>query len=87
MNLILLLVLISELCIGICTWLSPEALRRFAAHLLTRADVIEVSREEAARRMRFWSKELHLNRSAREEGSGALGPVKSAPSTIAWRIE
>ena len=60
MNVVLLLVLISELCIALCAWLSPEYLRRIAAHLLVRADVIEVSREEAKRRLQFWSKELHI---------------------------
>jgi len=69
MNVVLLLVLISELCIALRAWLSPEYLRRIAAHLLVRADVIEVSREEAKRRLQFWSKELHIQTSFTEQGS------------------
>ena len=75
MNVVLLLVLISEFCIALCAWLSPDFLRRVAAHLLTRADVIEVSREEAKLRMRFWSKELHLQTSV-PEGGNSIGPVQ-----------
>jgi hypothetical protein len=76
MNVVLLLVLISTVCFAVCTWLSPECLRWAAAHLLTRADVIEVSREERKRRMRFWSKELRLEAPASEERNDALGPVQ-----------
>ena len=75
MNLVLLLVLISGFCIALCAWLSPECLRWVAARLLTRADVIEVSREESERRMRFWSNELRLDAPATEEGSETIGPV------------
>jgi hypothetical protein len=75
MNVVLLLVLISEFCIALCAWLSPDFLRRVAAHLLTRADVIEVSREEAKLRMRFWSKELDLQTSVAEAGN-SIGPVQ-----------
>ena len=75
MNLVLLLVLISGFCIALCTWLSPECLRWAAAHLLTRADVIEVSREESKRRMRFWSNELRLDGSVTEQASDTIGPV------------
>ena len=76
MNLVLLLILISEICITLCAWLSPSFLRRVAAHLLTRADVIEISREEAKQRMRYWSKELNLQTSVTEEGSATIGPVQ-----------
>jgi hypothetical protein len=54
MNLILLLVVIAEVCLGLCCWLSPEALRWLAARLLTRADVIEAARREQLRRLQFW---------------------------------
>jgi hypothetical protein len=74
MNLVLSLVLISGFCMALCTWLSPECLRWAAAHLLTRADMIEVSRQERERRMRFWSKELRLNASV-AEANDTIGPV------------
>lgn len=61
MNLVLLLLLIAQICLGICAWLSPHLLRAIAAHLLTRADVIDASRVESRRRLRFWSGELGLN--------------------------
>jgi hypothetical protein len=77
MNAVLLLILISGFCIALCTWLSPECLRWAAAHLLTRADVIEVSREERKRRMRFWSKELRIDAAVAEEGNDTIGPVRA----------
>ena len=61
MNLLLLLLLIAQVCLGICAWLSPQLLRWMAAHLLTRADVIDASRVESERRLRFWNGELGLN--------------------------
>ncbi len=60
MNLILLVVLVSEACIGICAWLSPQWLRSVAAHLLARADVLELTRKEERRRLQFWNAELGL---------------------------
>ena len=60
MNLILLLIVIAQVCLGLCCWLSPEALRFLAAHLLTRADVIESARREQACRLQFWQLELGL---------------------------
>jgi hypothetical protein len=77
MNLILLLVLISELCIALCAWLSPEYLRRIAARLLVRADVIEVSREEEKRRTQYWSKQLHIQTSLTEQGSDTIAPMQA----------
>jgi len=62
MNLVLLLVLIAEICLGLCVWLTPEASRWIAVHLLTRADVIEAARKEHSRRLQFWHNELGLNR-------------------------
>jgi hypothetical protein len=48
------MILVSEVCLVICTWHSPRFLRRIAAYLLTRADVVDVSRQESERRMKFW---------------------------------
>ena len=61
-NPVLLLILIAEVCLGLCAWLCPQCLRWVAAHLLTRADVIDVSRCEAERRMKYWLDELGLAR-------------------------
>ena len=67
MNLVLLMLLIAQGCLGICAWLSPQFLRLIAARLLTRADVIDTSRLETTRRLRFWTGELGLNRETIEE--------------------
>ena len=75
MNMLLFLVLIAEFSIALCAWLSPDILRRTAAQLLTRADVIEVSREEAKRRMQFWSKELHIQTSATDQARDTIVSV------------
>lgn len=61
LNPVLLLILIAEVCLGICAWRSPHFLRRMAAHLLTRADVVDISRRESSRRMKIWLDELGLN--------------------------
>jgi hypothetical protein len=53
-NPVLVLILVSEVCLGICAWHSPRFLRRIAAHLLTRADVVDIFRQENIRRMQFW---------------------------------
>jgi hypothetical protein len=58
MNLVLVMIVIVEACLGICAWLTPNCLRQMAAHLLTRADVIEAARAERGRRIRFWRDEL-----------------------------
>ena len=60
MNEILLFLLIAEACIGLFCWLSPEALRSLAAHLLTRADVIEAARREHSRRLQYWQVEVKV---------------------------
>ena len=57
-NSILLLITIAELTLGLCAWLCPECLRWLAAHLLTRADVIDLSRGETKRRLQYWLDEL-----------------------------
>ena len=61
MNLILLLVVVAEVCLVLCCWLSPDALRWAAARLLTRADVIEAARRERLRRLEFWQLELGVD--------------------------
>jgi hypothetical protein len=62
MNPLILVIIICEVSLAICTWLSPKALRRLAALLLTRADVIDAAREVRERRMQFWRGELGLDR-------------------------
>jgi len=62
MNPLILVIIICEACLAICTWLSPKALRRLAALLLTRADVIDAARKVRERRMQFWRGELGLDR-------------------------
>ena len=58
MNLILAAIVIAEVCLAICAWRSPECLRWLAAHLLTRADVIDLAGAATKRRLQFWSVEL-----------------------------
>ncbi|MGH9558833.1 MAG: hypothetical protein ACRD30_06290 [Bryobacteraceae bacterium] len=65
MNLVLLLIVIAEICFGICAWISPAALRWTAALLLTRADVIEAAKQERSRRLRFWQNELGVEQPGR----------------------
>jgi hypothetical protein len=72
MNLLLLLLLLAEVCFGMCAWLTPECLRWVAAHLLTRADVIELARREHEGRMQHWRDELGLDRAA--EGDVRVRP-------------
>jgi hypothetical protein len=61
MNLAMALVVIAEVCLGICAWRSSEWLRWMAAHLLTRADVIDLSKAATKRRLEFWSLELGVD--------------------------
>lgn len=70
MNLVLLLVLVLEVCIAICAWLSPQWLRSVAARLLTRADVLDLVRTEGQRRLQFWTGELGLDKHFEEEARG-----------------
>ena len=58
----LLLIFIAQICFVICAARSPQFLRRIAAYMLTKADVIDLSRTEGERRKRFWLSELSLNR-------------------------
>jgi hypothetical protein len=62
MNLVLLLMVISQVCLGACAWLSPECLRWLASHFLARADAVDAAREVAERRLQFWRNELGLDR-------------------------
>ncbi len=66
MNLILAVVVIAEVCLALCAWRSPECLRWLAAHLLTRADVVDLAGAATKRRLQFWSLELGV------EGQGSL---------------
>ena len=59
-NPVLLLVVVSEVCLGICAWRSPGFLRRVAAHLLARADVMDISEREHNLRMKYWRKRLDV---------------------------
>ena len=77
MNLILLLLIMAEACLGLCCWLSPEALRWVAAHLLTRADVIEVARRERTRRLQFWQLELGVDHDTPGDVTSAVAVVQS----------
>jgi hypothetical protein len=76
MNLVLLLVLIVEVCIGICAWLSPQWLRAVAAHLLTRADILDMVRKGERQRMQFWITELGLGKHSEEEISEHSSPAR-----------
>jgi len=62
MNLVLLLIVISQVCLGACAWMSPECLRRLASHFLARADAVDAAREVNERRLQFWRSELGLDR-------------------------
>jgi hypothetical protein len=62
MNLVLLLIVISQVCLAACAWLSPECLRWLASHFLARADALDAAKEVAERRLQFWRNELGLDR-------------------------
>jgi len=72
-NPVVFLILISEICLGICAWHSPRFLRRAAAHLLTRADVLDVARKENERRMKVWLGELGLDEGPARDPDIAVG--------------
>jgi hypothetical protein len=71
MNIVLLMILIAEACLGVCAWLTPNCLRQLAAHLLTRADVVEAAKAESGRRIQFWREELGV---VRAPGAPESGP-------------
>ncbi len=62
MNITLMVIVIGEVCLGICAWRSSECLRWLGAQLLTKADVIDLSKDATKRRMLFWSHELGVDR-------------------------
>jgi hypothetical protein len=61
LNPVLLVILVAEVCLGMCAWRSPRFLRLMAAHLLTRADVVDVSRAEGEKQMKVWRDKLGVN--------------------------
>jgi len=81
MNAILLFLLMAEACIGLCCWLSPEALRSLAAHLLTRADVIDAARREHSRRLQYWQVEVRV-RSGRTVSEGTTSTIAVVQSLL-----
>jgi len=72
-NPVVFLILVSEICLGICAWHSPRFLRRAAAHLLTRADVLDVARKENELRMKIWLDELGVADHSQRDPEVALG--------------
>jgi len=84
MNLVLAAIVIAEVCLGICAWHSADCLRWLAAHLLTKADVLDLSKAATERRMRFWSLELSVERhgfkaeSSRTELENRLAQTRAA---------
>jgi len=74
-NPVLVLILVSEICLGICTWNSPRVLRRVAAHLLTRADVVDIFRQENIRRMQFWTDKFGLEADSVRAKHHAVLPI------------
>jgi hypothetical protein len=64
-NPLLLLIFLAEICFVVCAGRSPQFLRRLAAYLLVRADVVELCDREGERRKRFWLEELKVSRVTR----------------------
>lgn len=60
-NPVLFMILVSEVCLGIGAWYSPSFLRRIAAHLLTRAGVMDASRQAREQGMKRWLQEFGLD--------------------------
>ena len=56
----IVLILVLEVFWGICARQSPRFLRRIAARLLTRADLLDILREENIRRKQFWIDKFKL---------------------------
>lgn len=77
MNLILAVIVIAEVCLAICTWRSPECLRWLAAHLLTRADVIDLANAATKRRLQFWSLELGVEDRGFPRESSSVAELES----------
>ena len=74
-NPVLVLILVSEICLGICTWNSPRVLRRVAALLLTLADVVAVFRPQNIRRMQFWTDKFGLEADSVRAKHHAVLPI------------
>jgi hypothetical protein len=74
-NPVFVLILVSEVCLGICAWHSPRFLRRVAAHLLTRADVLDIFRLENIRRTQFWIDTLGLEADSVRAKRHAVLPI------------
>lgn len=83
MNLVLLMILILEACLGFCAWLSPESLRSIASHLLTRADVIDAARAARRRQMHYWQGVLGLNQETTQEEISVLAPMRPSGRQLA----
>jgi len=85
MNLILAVIVIAEVCLALCAWRSPECLRWLAAHLLTRADVLDLASAAMKRRLRFWSMELGVEAKGFSRESGRVAELENAlarPETV-----
>jgi hypothetical protein len=85
MNLILAVIVIAEACLAICAWRSPECLRWLAAHLLTRADVINLADTATKRRMQFWSLELGVETRGFPRESSSVAELENGlaqPETV-----
>jgi hypothetical protein len=85
MNLILAVIVIAEVCLALCAWRSPECLRWLAAHLLTRADVLDLASAAMKRRLRFWSMELGVEAKGFPRESGRVAELENAlarPETV-----
>jgi hypothetical protein len=85
MNLILAVVVIAELCLAICARRSPECLRWLAAHLLTRADVINLADAATKRRLQFWSLELGVEAQGFPRESSSVAELENGlarPGTV-----
>ena len=74
-NPVLVLILVAEFCLGLCAWHSPRFLRRVAAHLLTRADVVDIFRQENIRRMQFWIDKFQLEADSVRAKQHAVLPI------------
>ena len=55
---VLVLVLLSQICVGICAWRSPRFLRNLAAQLLARADLMDIWEHQRKARPKYWRKKL-----------------------------
>lgn len=59
-NPVLLLMLVSLVCLGICARRSPRFLRNLAAHLLARADLIDICERARKEMPVYWRKRLNV---------------------------